>query len=87
MALAVVALLALVGYPSAYLALVQRDLRSTGPYGDYPMEETYRVGGGKARVFFLPLNVLDRKLRPEYWGGDHTPMQWKHPVLIRPEAT
>jgi hypothetical protein len=54
-------------YVGSYFALVQRD-RSLLPRENlWQYGEQYYAGGYAARVFYKPINWIDRRLRPSHW--------------------
>jgi hypothetical protein len=53
-------------YVGSYAALVTSQASPTNPLMA-PRVARYRMGGAAAEVLFRPLELIDRKLRHEYW--------------------
>ena len=67
----VAALLALGVYVSSYVLLVTpKHLVFYGGVGPWSLEADFRIGGDLAKLAYRPLEVIDRKLRPDIWTFD-----------------
>ena len=76
LAIAIVLLVLPVLYLGSYFALVVPQGFRTAPYEgpgamfamiDAPFQH-YRYGGRSAELYFWPLELIDRKVRPGAWG-------------------
>ena len=67
----VVFVLLLCGYVGSYYALVFPTWPILYNGRDVSIEANYRAGGQFAETIFLPMNQIDRKLRPGTWQFFH----------------
>jgi CHASE2 domain-containing sensor protein len=63
-------------YVGSYAALVTSQASPTDPLMA-PRVARYRVGGAYAQVLFVPLELVDRKLRHEYWTTPDCLRDWE----------
>ena len=56
-------------YVGAYCLLVDPIWLLNPVPGRPAVVADYEVGGSFAKWFFLPMNVIDRRVRPEWWAG------------------
>lgn len=72
-------LAAFAAYIAAYYALIYPVWLSNPVPGRPAVIATYKFGGPFAGWFFHPMNLVDRRMRPEWWVGFPARPPWDTP--------